>query len=116
MRCLLALQGLALAIHQLLGATQADAQEFAVPESARAAIIDQTNAYRAIKGLPPLRENQEASREAQAYAAYLAVTMRQGHSADGRSPFQRLRASGAKMGAVRPASTPRSRMSLPEAI
>ena len=94
MRCLLALLGLS-AIGQLLGATQADAQEFAVPESARAAIIDQTNAYRAIKGLPPLRENQEASREAQAYAAYLAVTMRQGHSADGRSPFQRLRASGA---------------------
>ena len=95
MRCLLALLELG-AIGQLLAATQADAQEFAVPESARAAIIDQTNAYRATKGLPPLRENQEASREAQAYAAYLAVTMRQGHSADGRSPFQRLRASGAK--------------------
>ena len=88
MRCLLALLELG-AIGQLLAPTQADAQEFAVPESARAAIIDQTNAYRAIKGLPPLRENQEASREAQAYAAYLAVTMRQGHSADGRSPFQR---------------------------
>jgi uncharacterized protein YkwD len=95
MRCLLALLGLSV-IGQLLGATQADAQEFAVPESARAAIIDQTNTYRTTKGLPPLRENQEVSREAQAYAAYLAVTMRQGHSADGRSPFQRLRASGAK--------------------
>ena len=50
MRCLLALLGLG-AIGQLLGATQADAQEFAVPESARAAIIDQTNAYRSDQGL-----------------------------------------------------------------
>ena len=48
------------------------------------------------QGLPPLSENAEASREAQAYADYLAETARQGHSADGRSPFQRLRASGAK--------------------
>ena len=56
----------------------------------------ETNAYRAEKGLPPLSENAEASREAQAYANYLAETARQGHSADGRSPFDRLRASGAK--------------------
>ena len=95
MRCSLALFGLA-AIGQLLGVTHAHAQQFAVPDSAKAAIIDQTNAYRASKGLAPLRENEAASREAQGYADYLAETTRQGHSADGRSPFQRLRASGAK--------------------
>ncbi len=95
MRCSLALLGLA-AIGELLGVTQAHAQAFAVPDSAKAAIIDQTNAYRASKGLAPLRESEAASREAQGYADYLAETAKQGHSADGRSPFQRLRASGAK--------------------
>jgi uncharacterized protein YkwD len=95
MRCSLAVVGFA-AIGQPLGVTYAHAQEFAVPDSARAAIIAETNAYRATKGLPPLRENEAASREAQGYAAYLAKTTRQGHSADGRSPYQRLRASGAK--------------------
>lgn len=79
---------------QLAGA--ASAQQFEVPASAKAAIVEQTNAYRAEKGLPPLSENAEASREAQAYANYLAETARQGHSADGRSPFDRLRASAAK--------------------
>ena len=74
----------------------ASAQQFEVPASAKAAIVEQTNAYRAEKGLPPLSENAEASREAQAYANYLAETARQGHSADGRRPFDRLRASGAK--------------------
>ncbi len=88
---------LALAASGPLAATaRVQAQEFAVPQSARAAIVDQTNAYRATKGLPPLSENEEASREAQGYADYLAETAKQGHSADGRSPFQRLRASGAK--------------------
>jgi uncharacterized protein YkwD len=78
------------------GARPARAQQFDVPQSAKAAIIAQTNGYRASKGLPPLRENVSASEEAQSYANYLAETMRQGHSADGRSPFTRLRASGAK--------------------
>ncbi|HMK40015.1 MAG TPA: CAP domain-containing protein [Methyloceanibacter sp.] len=72
------------------------AQQFEIPASAKAAIIEATNAYRQTKGLPPLRENASASEEAQSYANYLARTARQGHSADGRSPFDRLRASGAK--------------------
>jgi uncharacterized protein YkwD len=75
-------------------ARPASAQQFEVPASAKAAIIAETNAYRQIKGLAPLRENTSASEEAQGYANYLAETARQGHSADGRSPFQRLRASG----------------------
>jgi uncharacterized protein YkwD len=77
-------------------ARPANAQQFKVPASAKSAIIDQTNAYRQTKGLAPLRENASASEEAQAYADYLAETGKQGHSADGRGPFQRLRASGTK--------------------
>ncbi len=77
-------------------AREAAAQQFDVPPSAKAAIIEETNAYRQAKGLPPLRENASASKEAQAYAAYLARTARGGHSADGQSPFERLRASGTK--------------------
>ncbi|HEX2380708.1 MAG TPA: CAP domain-containing protein [Methyloceanibacter sp.] len=75
-------------------ATSAHAQQFDIPASAKAAIIGQTNAYRQSKGLPPLSENEGASRAAQAYANYLAETARGGHSADGRNPVQRLRAGG----------------------
>ena len=74
----------------------AHAQQFEIPASAKAAIIDQTNAYRQSKGLAPLSENEDASREAQAYADYLAKTARGGHSADGRNPVQRLRAGSVK--------------------
>src|SRR5512143_58530 len=77
-------------------ALPASAQQFEIPANAKAAIIAETNAYRQTKGLAPLRENASASEEAQGYANHLAETARQGHSADGRSPFQRLRASGAK--------------------
>ena len=74
----------------------ANAQQFEVPASAKAAIIDQTNAYRQSKDLAPLSENETASRAAQAYANYLARTARGGHGADGRNPVQRLRAGGVK--------------------
>jgi uncharacterized protein YkwD len=82
----------------VVGALQAtdgaDAQQFVVPASAKAEIIDQTNAYRKAKGLPPLRESESASRVAQAYAHYLAEANKTGHRADGRDPVQRLRAAG----------------------
>jgi uncharacterized protein YkwD len=87
---------LAVGLTATCGACAAFAQQFDIPASAKAAIIAETNAYRASKGLPPLCENASASEEAQAYAKYLAETTRQGHSADGRSPFDRLRGSGAK--------------------
>jgi uncharacterized protein YkwD len=87
---------LVLGVAAACDARPASAQQFEVPASAEAAIIAETNAYRQTKGLAPLRENTSASEEAQAYADYLARTARQGHSADGRSPFQRLRASGTK--------------------
>jgi uncharacterized protein YkwD len=79
-----------------VGASLAHAQRFEIPRSAKAAIIDATNAYRQSKGLAPLNENEGASREAQAYANYLAQTMRGVHSADGRDPLQGLRAGGVK--------------------
>lgn len=84
----------------LLAATAAavpasvDAQEFAVPDAARAAIVGDTNAYRETKGLAPLRESPGANRTAQAYADYLARTDKTGHHADGRGPAERLRDAG----------------------
>lgn len=70
------------------------AQEFAVPASARAAIVSDTNAYRQAKGLAPLRESPRTTRAAQAYADYLARNDKTGHHADGRGPAQRLREAG----------------------
>jgi uncharacterized protein YkwD len=80
----------------LQATADAEAQQFVVPGSAKAEIIDATNAYRKTKGLPPLRESESASRVAQAYARYLAETNKTGHSADGRDPVQRLRAASVK--------------------
>jgi uncharacterized protein YkwD len=75
---------------------RAEAQQFVVPASAKAEIIDQTNDYRKSKGLPPLRENESASRVAEAYAHYLAEANKTGHGADGRDPVQRLHAANVK--------------------
>lgn len=72
-----------------------NAQQFDA-SGARGSIISATNAYRAEKGLPALRENAGANRVAQAYAHYLARTDKTGHRADRRSPSQRLRAAGVK--------------------
>ena len=74
----------------------ASAQEFAVTPGAKAAIVDQTNAYRQTKGLARLSRSADASQVAQAYANYLARTKKRGHHADGRSPVDRLRAGGVK--------------------
>lgn len=74
----------------------AQAQDFAVPPSAKAAIVDQTNAYRQDKGLAPLSQSAGASLVAQSYANYLARTNKTGHRADGRNPVERLRAGGVK--------------------
>src|SRR5215510_9018300 len=63
----------------------------------KAAIIDATNTYRQSKGLATLSESEDASREGQAYANYLAEKTKGGHSAGGRDPVQRLRAGGVKV-------------------
>ena len=77
--------------------SSAVAQQFVVPASAKAEIIDATNAYRKTKGLPPLRESESASRVAEAYAHYLAEANKTGHGADGRDPVQRLHAANVKV-------------------
>jgi hypothetical protein len=81
----------------MLGPPVAHAQQFEIPASAKAAIIDATNTYRQSKGLATLSESEDASREAQAYANYLAEKTKGGHSAGGRDPVQRLRAGGVKV-------------------
>ena len=80
----------------MLGPPVSHAQQFEIPASAKAAIIDATNTYRQSKGFAPLSESEDASREAQAYANYLAETTKGGHNANGRDPVQRLRAGGVK--------------------
>lgn len=87
---------LALLSVTLACASGANAQEFAVPASARATIISETNAYRAASGLAPLRESAGANQAAQRYARYLALNNKTGHRADGRSPAERVRAAGVR--------------------
>ena len=70
------------------------AQQFVVPSQARSIIFNETNAYRAEHGLPPLRLSPNASIVAAKYAKYLGSTGKQGHRADGRSPRDRLKAHG----------------------
>src|SRR5262245_11687268 len=53
-----------------MGPPVAHAQQFEIPASAKAAIIDATNTYRQSKGLATLSESEDASREGQAYANY----------------------------------------------
>ena len=81
----------------MLGPPVAHAQQFEIPASAKAAIIDATNTYRQSKGLATLSESEDASREGQAYANYLAEKTKGGQSAGGRDPVQRLRAGGVKV-------------------
>lgn len=76
--------------------SSAIAQEFAVPASARTTIVTETNAYRAIHGLAPVRQSAGADQAAQRYARYLALNNKTGHRADGHSPAERVRAAGVK--------------------
>lgn len=88
---------IAMSLVQFALLAPAFAQEFDVPASARATIVSQTNAYRAQKALPPLRQNAAVTQVAQAYAAYLARTNKAGHRADGKSPRDRLSAAGVQV-------------------
>jgi uncharacterized protein YkwD len=75
----------------------ANAQE--VPLDAgtvRAAVLAETNAYRASKNLPQLQQNAALEAAATAYAAYLAEHEAMGHTADGSSPAKRASAQGYK--------------------
>jgi uncharacterized protein YkwD len=93
---LLALLGLGLAAAvQIASAAPAKAQQFDVSAGV-STIVAATNAYRQQKGLAPLGQSAGASRVAQTYATYLARNNKTGHSADGRSPPERLRDGGVK--------------------
>ena len=78
-------------------APPASAQE--VPLDAgtvKAAVLTETNAYRASKNLPQLQQNAALEAAATAYAAYLAEHEATGHTADGSSPGKRVAAQGYK--------------------
>ena len=58
----------------------------------RAAVLAETNAYRASKNMPQLKENAALEAAATAYAVYLAEHEKMSHTADGSNPPQtRLR-------------------------
>ena len=78
-------------------AMPASAQE--VPLDAgtvKATVLAETNAYRASKNLPQLRQNATLEAAASAYAAYLAEHEATGHTADGSNPAKRVSARGYK--------------------
>ncbi len=62
----------------------------------RAAVLAETNAYRASKNIPQLQENAALEAAATAYAVYLAEHEKMGHTADGRNPPKRVSARGYK--------------------
>jgi uncharacterized protein YkwD len=62
----------------------------------RAAVLAETNAYRASKNMPQLKENAALEAAATAYAVYLAGHEKMGHTADGRNPPKRVSAQGYK--------------------
>jgi uncharacterized protein YkwD len=78
-------------------APPASAQEEPVDlEGIRAAVLAETNAYRASANAPQLQRNAALEAAATAYAAYLAEHEAMGHTADGGNPARRAAAQGFK--------------------
>ena len=78
-------------------APSVSAQEVALDAGAvRAAVLAETNAYRASKNIPRLQEDAALEAAATAYAVYLAEHEKMGHTADGRNPPRRVSAQGYK--------------------
>ena len=78
-------------------APSASAEEAPLDAGAvRAAVLAETNAYRASKNIPELQENAALEAAATAYAAYLAEHEKMGHTADGSNPPKRVSAQGYK--------------------
>jgi uncharacterized protein YkwD len=78
-------------------APSASAEEAPLDAGAvRAAVLAQTNAYRASKTIPELQENAALEAAATAYAVYLAQHEKMGHTADGSNPPKRVSAQGYK--------------------
>ena len=59
-----------------------------------AAIIEQTNQFRAEQKLAPVKPNATLARAAKAYAEFLARSGKFAHEADGREPADRAKAAG----------------------
>ena len=78
-------------------APSVSAQEVPLDAGAvRAAVLAETNAYRASKNIPQLQQNAALEAAATAYAVYLAEHEKMGHTADGRNPPRRVSAQGYK--------------------
>ena len=78
-------------------AGSASAQEVPLDAGAvRAAVLAETNAYRASNNIPQLQENTALETAATAYAVYLAEHEKMGHTADGSNPPKRVSAQGYK--------------------
>jgi len=56
----------------------------------RAAVLAETNDYRASKNIPQLKESAAPEAAATAYAIYLAEQEKMGHTADGRNLRPRI--------------------------
>lgn len=81
--------------------TEANAQQFTVPNSANQYLLDQTNAYRVQKGMQKLTAHQPANLAANQYALFLAENNRpkddengdKAHFLDGSTPAKRVQAA-----------------------
>lgn len=58
------------------------------------AVVEQTNAFRALNKLPPVRIDATLSKAARGFAQFLAASTIFSHEADGRRPVDRIKASG----------------------
>ncbi len=58
------------------------------------ALVERSNAFRALQGLGAVRSDAALQRSARELAHYMAQTDRYGHQADGRRPTERAQASG----------------------
>lgn len=67
-----------------------------IPDLAKTelAIVERTNAFRLEQELEPVRRNPALDRAAKSFARYLAKSGKFAHEADGRTPAERVRASG----------------------
>jgi uncharacterized protein YkwD len=65
-------------------------------DGVKAAVLAETNAYRASKNIPALQMNAALEAAAAGYAAFLAEHEKMGHTADGGTPFKRVSAQGYK--------------------
>jgi len=85
----------ALAAMTVSGLSAARAQDYPLDRAfVSRVVIAETNAWRAAKGLPPVSNHPQLEAAATAYARYLAQTEGVGHTADGKSPAIRVRATG----------------------